>query len=345
MSNTKIIESDCREILSRIDFKKIRNKKILITGATGFLGQYLVSALSLANREMKLKAKIRAVGFSAPRETFAQILKNDPGIVYSRIDLSKNFRLEGFDYIFHAAGYGQPTKFINDPVSVIRINIDATIKLLQASPKATFVFFSSAEAYGDIPQKLIPVSEDYNGNCPLHIPRSVYSESKRLGEALCAAYSKKFGTNIKIIRISHTYGPSLPLDDARVMSQLIKKALTEKKVSILDQGKAVKTYCYIADMVTMILFVGLHGQDMVYNVGGKDSISVLNLAKKIAKNCKVPFIPPTAPSNLSHIGKDPKIVRLNLSKISKEMKKNKFLPFSEGLARTIEWTRSQVNHS
>ena len=335
-----IIEQDCREILHRVNIGKAKGKKVLITGANGFLGQYLVSTFSLANREQGLKCTIHAVGLSAPRSILASLLRHDKNIFYRRIDLSHSFNLRGgYDYIFHTAGYSQPAKFTQDPDSTIAINIDATRRLLKESPDATFIFFSSAEVYGEISPRFIPVSEDFNGNCPLHLPRSVYAQSKRLGEALCAAYKRNKVTNIKIVRISHTYGPGLDINDRRVMSEFIKKALTKKRIKLLDHGRSIKTYGYIADTVTMILFVAFHGRDFAYNVGGKDSISVLDLAKKIAEYCGVKYSLPSRSADPVHIGKDPQFVKLNLNKIKREMKKFKFLPFSEGLARTIEWTK------
>ncbi len=295
-----VIENDYRDILSRVDVRKMRGKHVLITGASGFLGQYIVATLSLANREQGLRCNILGVGKHKPKTLLAALLRKDKRLSYRRVDLSKPFHLKGFDYIFHAAGYGQPAKFIADPLSLSKINVDATTSLLEGSPKATFVFFSSAEVYGDIPPKLLPVREDYNGNCPMHSPRSVYAEAKRLGEALCAAYNSK-GAHAKIVRISHVYGPGLPDNDARVMSQFIYRALVEKKLKLLDAGRAVKTYGYIADVVAMILFAGLHGKEFVYNVGGKDSVSIRELAEKIGKYCGVPVIVPGASSRLRYI--------------------------------------------
>ncbi|MEK7609637.1 MAG: NAD-dependent epimerase/dehydratase family protein [Patescibacteria group bacterium] len=338
----KIIEQDCREILSRVDFTKIKGKKILVTGATGFLGQYVVAALSLANNELKLNALIYAVGFSSPKRSFSSILEGDPMVKFKKVDLSGEFNLKGFDYIFHAAGYGQPAKFIDDPLSLVKINVNATSELLKWSPKSTFIYFSSAEIYGEVLSEFIPTKEDYNGNHPLHKPRSVYGESKRLGEALCSAYKMKNGTNVKIVRISHIYGPGLPISDTRVMSDFIRKALVEKNIILLDEGRAVKTYGYITDVISMIFFTAFKGKDMVYNVGGQDSISIYELAKKISKYTKASCKIPKTRSTISHIGKDPVVVRLDLSKIIKEMKRFNFTTFDKGLERTIEWAREQI---
>jgi dTDP-glucose 4,6-dehydratase/UDP-glucuronate decarboxylase len=135
------------------------------------------------------------------------------------------------------------------------------------------------------------------------------------------------------------YGPGLDATDTRAMSDFIRKALQEKKITLLDQGGSVRTYGYIADVVAMILFAGLHGREMVYNVGGSDSLSILEVARKIARYCGVGVTKPDAPSKLAHIGGDPAIVRLNLGRIKREMKKSKSTPFPQGLARTIEWHR------
>ncbi len=332
-----VITRDCLEILQRVSVDRIRGQRVLITGANGLLGQYLLSALAQANRVEDAEIRIDAVSLSESSAVVDSIVKQDPHIDFRRVDLSRPFDLSAYDCIFHAAGYGQPARFVKDPASTVSVNVDAAVSLMESSPNGIFVYFSSAEVYGDIPSELLPVSEEFNGNPPLHAPRSVYAEAKRLGEALCAAYRSQRGSTAKIVRISHVYGPGLPASDRRVMSDFIRRARTNGVLELMDDGRAVKTYGYIADVVSMILFVALHAEDMVYNVGGIDTISVLDLARRIAAHFNIECKVPPSARALAHVGMDPPVVRLDLTKVRHEMDGFSLTPFSEGLSRTIEW--------
>lgn len=339
-----IIEEDCKNITAHSRLSQLKNKKLLITGATGFLGSYITSVISWANKHADLGCTMDCVGLGTPHGIFSDLLP-DRNISYIRKDLSKPFRIKKrYDYIIHAAGYAQPAKFLKNPFKTVAINVFATRELLELArrTKARFLFFSSAEIYGEIPQKKLPVKETYNGNCSTQTPRAIYAESKRLGETLCLAYRRDFGVDAKIIRISHVYGPCLSRSDTRVLSDFIQKALHENKIQLLDEGRAVKTYGYIADVMIMIFHVLLHAPDYIYNIGGKDTLSILDLAKKIGSYCNVPVAAPAKNSTLKHIGKDPQFVKLDLTKIRSEMKGFTFTPFFRGLRNTIEWSKSEI---
>jgi NAD(P)-dependent dehydrogenase (short-subunit alcohol dehydrogenase family) len=136
----EIIERDCRDILSQVSLKNLKGKKVLITGANGFIGQYIAAAISTANRKLGVKCRVHTTGLHGPRAILDSILRADKKFSYFRLDLTKPFKLGGYDYIFHAAGYAQPTKFVGNPASTVAINIDAPRRLITASPGATFVF-------------------------------------------------------------------------------------------------------------------------------------------------------------------------------------------------------------
>ncbi len=333
-----IIESDCVKIGESVSLLALRNKNVLITGASGFLGQYLVSAIHFANEKKDLNCKICCVGLHGPSGIIKRYLPNK-NIVFRRIDLSKPFKISGkFDYIFHAAGYGQPARFTKDPSGTIAVNVDATRQLLELAERSggTFVFFSSVEVYGEMPRGMKSFRETYCGNSPLSGPRAIYTASKRLGEALTMSFADR-GVRAKIARISHVYGPGAPANDSRVMSDFIRKAFANGEIRLLDSGRAIKTYGYIADVIAMVLFAALRGKEAVYNVGGRDTLSIRELAERIGKYCLVKVQVPRAFSLARFMGRNTGFVKPDLSRIKKEMKKIQFTPFSVGLANTIEW--------
>ncbi len=339
----KIIKDDCLNILNNVDLNPLKNSSILLTGSNGLLGQYLVHLIYLANKNNKLNCKIYCASLHGPNRNIKRLL-TDKKIIPIRIDLSKPFSISHkIDYIFHAACYAQPSKFIRDPFSTVRLNVNATERLLELAKKnkARFLFFSSAEIYGEIPKKLIPVPETYNGNCSTTSVRAIYGESKRLGETICSIYRRNYNVKAYIARLSHVYGPGISIKDERVLGDFIRKALIEKKIKLLDEGKAIKTFGYVADVIRMIMLVILKGKDMIYNIGGIDSISIRELAEEVGRYCHVPVIAPKKKSKLKYIGNDPAFVKLDLSKFKKEFTSFSFTPFSVGIARNIQWNKEE----
>ena len=266
-------------------------------------------------------------------------------IKFKKINLAKPFTLPGkFDYIFHAAGYGQPAKFIQNQLATIKINVDATERLLEIAKRSngTLVFFSSAEIYGELPKESKTISEEYSGSCSTTNTRSVYGESKRLGETLCAMYNREHNVKAKIIRLSHHYGPGISIHDTRVLADFMRNAFFKKEIRLLSEGKEIKTFGYVADAVKMILHVASHGQELVYNVGGIDPVSIKGLAEMVGKEIGAKVFLPKKSKNqhaIHHAG----FVQLNLSRILSEMKPFSFTPIKAGLAKTIAWNRDEFN--
>ncbi len=356
----RIIEKDCLEYIEKIDLSPLRGKTVFITGANGLIGTYIIYMLHLANITKDAGISIVAVSKSPPGSQFRGIFTGDDrGTALKKhhyefhpVDLTGPDFVEGTvlkkafkkaDYIIHGATYAQPKKFIKNYSDTIHLNTTVTEKLLKKAKDdgATLLFLSSSEVYGNPDEKNIPTGEDFPGYCsPVDI-RAVYSESKRMGETLCFAYRNFEGVNAKVARISMTYGPGIGLDDERVLAHFMRQALYNRKIVMLDDGSKVRTFCYIADCVLMLLYIMLYGKDFVYNVGGKDSITIRALAEEI---CRLTGSALSEEFQSGEAHKDikvsPQIVQLDISKVLSEFPLPPFISFREGLSRTIEWNKS-----
>jgi len=337
---SSIIRKDCSLILNNINLEKLKGASILLTGSNGLLGRYLIYTIYFANQIYNLNCKLYGVSLHKPILEFER-LRDDKNIIFIQADLTEPFEFnEKIDYIFHAACYAQPKKFLNEKFKTLKLNVDATKTLLEIAKKnrAKFMFFSSVDIYGDIPEEFLPVKESYNGNCSTVAPRSMYGESKRLGETVCSVYRKDCEVCAYIVRISHVYGPGISLHDERVLGNFIRKAFIDKEIRMLDSGSSVKTFGYISDIVLMLLKVMLGGKDFIYNIGGIDSVSIKTLAQEVSKNCgNVPVVVPVEEAKHEHIGTDNKRGRLDISKFIDEFELVNFIPFSEGIKRTVAW--------
>lgn len=334
------IQNDCENILKSVDLRSLKNKKILLTGSNGFFGRYIAYVIQALNTGMDYNCTLYCVSLHSPNKDIKNLSRLDKNIITIKKDLSKEFKFKHkVDYIIHAACYAQPQKFIERSLETIELNVNTTKKLLELARDnmASFLFFSSAETYGEIPKNLIPVPETYNGNCPIFGPRAVYAESKRLGEVICSVFRRDYAVKTFIARISHVYGPGISSKDKRVLGDFIRKAISDGSITMMDQGTAVKTFGYIADIIKMLFNILLRGEDIVYNVGGVDTASIKELAEEVAHYYKVPVILPKDKSKLLHIGTDPSIVKLDISKYQSEFGEIKFIPLKEGIKRMLEW--------
>ena len=340
-----IILEDCLNILKLVDLENLHGKNVLLTGANGFLGQHIAYLIQVAN-ERGLNCNLYCISFHEPSEQIGRILPNDR-ILWEACDLTKAFPAKWlairFDYIFHAACPGQPAQFMADPFRTIELNTNVTRKLLEIAKtyRARFVFFSSADVYGEMPEGVDEVSETYNGNCSTLNPRAVYRESKRMGETICSIFKRDFDIDVVILRILSLYGPGISLYDTRVFGNFVRSALMEGKVKMLDRGESRKALGYIADAITMIMQIAFNGHDLVYNVGGVDFITIKKLAEVVAKYCGVPYEMPQVKSSLQHLGSDPRCIRVNLFKTLRLFSSFSFTSLQQGIAKFVEWNRQE----
>lgn len=258
-----------------------RNKKILITGCSGFIGIYLVECL--AEVFQSNNNVIYGIDRIEPKKKF----KN---FKFYKRDLYKlnrnNIPKIKFDYIIHLAGIPSPVYYKQYPLRTIFLNAELTRELLEICSKknSKFVFFSSSEIYGNPFSKFVPTKESYHGNVSSISDRSCYDESKRMGETYSYIFKNNFNVNVKIIRPFNFYGQGMRVNDERIIPRFFSQILNKKPITIFSNGKQTRSYCHIYDATTMIIKIIFSGKKFVYNVGNPyEEISAERLAKKIVK--------------------------------------------------------------
>ncbi len=343
----KYIEQDCREYLGRMDLSPLKGKTVLITGANGLIGTYLIYMLHLSNLEKGTEINIEAVSRSSPNQALREIFSNRYTFHSVDLNLADSLdRLQRADFIIHGATYAQPGKFLRNYLDTMHLNTVVTERLLQKAKadNADFLFMSSSEVYGEPDAGNIPTPEEFPGLCsPVNV-RAIYSEAKRMGETLCFAYRNYESVNAKIARISMTYGPGVSAGDERVLAQFIRQALSNKEIVMLDSGSKIRTFCYISDCALMLLNIMLYGTELVYNVGGKENITIRKLAEEICAvtGSKLSVRENSGQAAAEKVKVSPQLVQLDITKVCSEFGLDNFKPMSEGLKRTIEWNSSNL---
>ncbi len=272
-------------------WKDLKNKNIIISGATGLIGSALVHVLMERNLKYNNNINIIAISRSKSKatENFKEYFKNK-NFTYFEHDVNKPFGKDtafNCDYIVHGASNTHPISYANDPIGTISTNVMGTKNLLDfclTQKNCRFVFLSSVEIYGENRGDIHKFPEDYCGYIDCNTLRAGYPESKRTGEALCQAYSAAHGVDIVIPRLSRTYGPSMSWSDSKAIAQFIKKAVRKENITLKSEGNQLYSYTYVMDAVSAILYIltaGMRGE--AYNVASKESdVTLKELAQTLA---------------------------------------------------------------
>lgn len=330
-----IILSDVEEINSKINFNQLQNKSILITGASGLIGIYFLACL---NNLVKKGFIIRIIGvYRTNLPDYLQEVVGTGNFEMYKGDIT-DFQfcqtIPEVDFIIHAAGYGQPLKFMEEPEKTLKLNTYSTFLLFDKLKKeGHFLFISSSEVYSGL-SKSIYNETDIGTTNPMH-SRACYIEAKRGGEAICNAYRSK-GINASAVRLSHTYGPGTKKGDKRVILNFIEKAMNGK-IELMDKGEAMRTYCYISDAVEIMWNILFSCKEPVYNLAGNSKTNIYNLAQTIGHIMNVPIIEPV---QIDGVSGAPTEVNLDMTLATNEFKKNTFITLEEGLNKTINWYRN-----
>ena len=335
--NNNIIYKLYENSLDLSEENKFNDKNILITGSNGLIGTHLL--YYFVSLKKRFKINIFATSFSEDLDINKFDNDFQKSFTYFSWDATKNFVNPydvNFDFVFYCSGYAQPSKFISDPISTSLINVIGVSSILKILKEdATFIYMSSSEIYGDPDLQNIPTKETYRGNNSLESNRASYIYSKMLGEVLCLSFKESL--NIKICRISLTYGPGTSYDDERVLQQMIKKAIVNNEIELIDDGSAIRTYSYIRDTIEMIVKISLLGKETIYNIANdKNSITILELAKIVGNFLNVKVIPNNSSNNLIS-NNSPKNVIMSMEKYHKEFDKKEPLDMKKGVETILKY--------
>lgn len=279
-------ESDLLKVFkNNLPWEVLSGRSILITGSTGLIGGCLVDALMKnPNRDYHIYAGGRDI--KRANERFKEYASCDT-FHFVKFDVMYPLNSDvDFDFIIHAASYASPNAFIKTPVEVMKSNFIGVSNLMEyglCHRMKRFVYISSGEVYGEGDGR--PFDENYSGYVNCMTPRSCYPSSKRAAETLCVSYAEEYGADVVIARPCHVYGPNFSEKDNRVYAQFIRNILNDADVVMKSTGEQFRSWCYVVDCVSAILYVLLKGEkEQVYNIADSQSvISIKDLAEIIAE--------------------------------------------------------------
>ena len=324
----------------------MERKRILISGAAGFLGSHLCDRFiregySVIGMDNLITGDLKNIEHLFKLEQFE----------FYHHDVTKFIHVPGkLDYILHFASPASPIDYLKIPIQTLKVGAHGTHNCLGLAKAkgARILVASTSEVYGD--PLVHPQTEEYWGNVNPVGPRGVYDEAKRFMESITMAYNRFHGVQTRIIRIFNTYGPRMRLNDGRALPAFIGQALRGEDLTVFGDGSQTRSFCYVDDLVEGIYRLLMSDYDLPVNIGNPSEISLKEFAEEIIQltgtNQKIVYKPlpvddpkqrkPDITKAKEILGWEPKVSRSEGLKVTYEYFKN--LPPEEWVKLPKEFT-------
>lgn len=324
--------------LSEDDWRYFSNKRLFITGGSGFIGKWLLSALLTADQRLSLNCQIEILTRSPKQfcESFPHIACAK-GVILHKGDVRNfNFPRGLFNIIVHAA-----TDVVaqNKPLETFSACMDGTKHVLEFAKKSNaedFLLTSSGAVYGRHPSEPTGLAEEYQGGPDPTSPSSAYGEGKRVSEWLACAVAAETNLRVKVARIYAQVGPYLPMDKHFAIGNFIDDALANREIIIRGDGTPFRSYLYAADTAVWLWAMVLRGESgRAWNVGGDEGLSILDLSFRVAK-----ILGSKKGSKILTPADPDKRIECyvpNIKRAHSELKLRKPISLDEAILRTAEW--------
>ena len=309
------------------------SKRIVITGAAGFIGSHLSEAL-LDRGHSVIGIDNLLTGDTA---NIAHLANRD--FTFIKHDVTNYIYVEGpVDAVLHWASPASPIDYLELPIPTLKVGALGTHKALglAKAKNARFVLASTSEVYGDPLEH--PQKETYWGNVNPIGPRGVYDEAKRFAEAMTVAYRRYHGVDTKIVRIFNTYGPRMRVNDGRAVPAFMSQALRNEEVTIFGSGEQTRSFCYVSDLVDGIIRLMESGENDPVNIGNPHEMTIEQIARAIidisGSKSKIVYRP--LPED------DPKVRKPDITRARTLLGWEPKVPLEEGLVKTLAYFRTKV---